>query len=59
MVSCQVGVLLFDVVEDLAARGGIQTVEHLRHRAHAAVRFAAEFAQRFQFLPDHAGDFQG
>ena len=54
----QVGVLLFDVVEDLAAGGRIQAVEHLRHGAHAAVGFAAELAQRLQLLPDDAGDLE-
>src|ERR1017187_2454968 len=54
----QVGVLLVDVGEDLAAGSRIQPVEHLRHGAHAAVGFAAEFAQGLELLSDHAGDLQ-
>ena len=50
----QVGVLLLDVVQDFAAGRGIQPVQHFRHGAHAAVGFAAEFAQGLQLLPDHA-----
>ena len=46
----QVGVLLLDVVEDPAAGAGIEAVEHLRHGAHAAVGFAAEFAQGLELL---------
>ena len=38
--------------------GGVQAVQHFRHGAHAAVGFAAEFAQRLQLLADHAGDFE-
>ncbi len=54
----KVGVLLVDVVEDLAAGGGVQTVEHLGHGADAAVRLAAEFTEGFEFLPDDGGDFE-
>ena len=58
MVSRQVGVLVLDVVQDLPAGRRIETVEHLRHGAYAAVGFAAEFAQGLQLLPDHAGDLE-
>src|ERR1019366_3327691 len=54
----QVGILAVDVVEDFAAGGGVQPVEHFSHGAHTAVGFAAEFAERLQLLPDDAGDFK-
>ena len=56
MVSTRLRVLLFDVLENLFAGAGIEAVEHLRHGAHAAVRFAAELAERLQLLADDAGD---
>src|SRR5665213_2192111 len=42
----QIGILLFDHIENFLGRAGIEPVEHLRNRAHAAVGFAAEFTDR-------------
>ena len=44
------------VVQDHAARPGVQPVQHLRHGPHAAVGFPAELAQGLQLLADHGGD---
>ena len=53
-----VGVLLVDVVENFAAGGGVETVEHFRDGAYAAVGFAAELAEGFELLPDDGGDLE-
>ena len=54
----QVGVLLLDGFQDLAAGAGSRRFSIFGHGAHAAVGFAAEFAQGLQFLADHGGDLE-
>ena len=58
MVSTRLGFCCFDVLENFLAGVGIQAVEHFRHRADAAVRFAAELAEGFQLVADDAGDLR-
>ena len=48
---------LLDGFQNLLAGIGIEAIEHLRDRVHAAVRFAAQLAQVFQLGPDDRGDF--
>ena len=53
----QIGVVDLNDLENLLAGARIEPVEHLRHRADAAVGFAAVLTDGGQLLPDHGGDF--